>query len=377
MEALGTLAGGVAHDLNNILGGIVSYPDILLLDIPTDSPLRKPILTIQASGQKAAAIVQDLLTLARRGVAITEVVSLNRVISDYLVSPECRKVEAFHPDVRLETELEKSLLNIEGSPIHLSKTVMNLISNAAEAIRGHGYFLIKTQNKYIDKPVLGYDDIKEGDYVVLSVSDNGIGLSSEETRRIFEPFYTKKTMGRSGTGLGMAVVWGTVKDHDGYIDVQSTPGKGSSFTLFLPATRKMPPEDKPQLSISDYSGRGESILIVDDIKEQREIVTLMLEKLSYQASSVASGEEAVEYLQNKTVDLIVLDMIMTPNMDGLDTYKEIIKIRPDQKVIIASGFSESDRVREAQGLGAGEYIKKPYTLEILGVAVKNELENKR
>ena len=215
MEAIGTLAGGVAHDLNNILGGLVSYPELLLLQLPEDSPLRKSILTIQKSGEKAAAVVQDLLTLARRGVVITEVVNLNHVVVEYLKSPEYENLQSYHPGIRIETDLEKDTLNILGSSTHLSKTVMNLVSNAAEAMSDGGNLTLSTEKRYIDKPIRSYDDVKEGDYVVLTISDTGTGISPDDINKIFEPFYTKKKMGRSGTGLGMAVVWGTVKDDNG------------------------------------------------------------------------------------------------------------------------------------------------------------------
>jgi two-component system, cell cycle sensor histidine kinase and response regulator CckA len=181
-------------------------------------------------------------------------------------------------------------------------------------------------------------------------------------------------MGRSGTGLGMAVVWGTVKDHNGYIDVQSTKGKGTTFTLYFPITRKKLPEDEYSLSVGEYSGNGESILIVDDVEEQRQIVSGMLKELCYSVVSVSSGEEAVEYLKTNKIDLLLLDMIMDPGMDGLDTYKKILEIHPGQKAIIASGFSETDRVKKVQSLGAGTYIRKPLMLEKIGLAVKKELE---
>ena len=373
MEAIGILAGGVAHDLNNILSGLVSYPELLLLDIPKDSPLREPILTIQRSGQKAAAIVQDLLTLARRGVSITEVANLNNIVSEYLSSPEYQKLRDFHPDVKLERDLETNLLNILGSPVHLSKSIMNLVSNAAEAMTEGGEIRISTENRYIDRPIRGYDNVEEGDYVVLTVSDTGVGISTEDIEKIFEPFYTKKKMGRSGTGLGMAVVWGTVKDHKGYIDVQSTEGKGTTFTLYFPITRKEVSRDKSLISIEDYMGKGESILVVDDVEEQREIAYQILKKLGYSVTSVSSGEEAIDYMKNNSADLLILDMIMDPGIDGLETYKRILEFHPGQKAIIASGFSETKRVKEAQRLGAGKYIKKPYTLEKIGIAVKNEL----
>jgi CheY-like chemotaxis protein len=317
--------------------------------------------------------VEDLLTLARRGVVAVEVTNLNQIINSYLNSPECEKLKEFHPDAKIETDLEMYSLNIMGSPVHLSETVMNLVSNAAEAMPDGGNIFISTESKYIDKPIRGYDDIKEGDYVILTITDTGIGISSEDMERIFEPFYTKKVMGRSGTGLGMAVVWGTVKDHKGYIDIESTEGKGTTFTLYFPVTRKEISGKEEALPMEEYMGKGESILVVDDVEGQREIASSILKKLGYSVTSVSSGEEAVDYMKDNSVDLLILDMIMDPGIDGLETYKRIIKLHPNQKAIIASGFSETDRVKEAQRLGAGKYIKKPYTLEKIGIAVKNEL----
>jgi len=375
MEAIGTLAGGVAHDLNNILSGLVSYPDMILMDLPEDSPLRKPILTMKKSGEKSAVIVQDLLTLARRGVSISEVVNLNDTISEQLKSPEFEKLKSFHPGVQVELCFEKDLLNIRGSNTHLSKSVMNLVSNAAEAMPGGGKIRISTENRSIDRPVGGYEHVQEGDYVAVTVSDTGIGISKEDMANIFEPFYTRKVMGRSGTGLGMAVVWGTVNDHKGYIEVESSMGKGTTFTLYFPVTREEIFTDKLLLSFEDYMGSGESILVVDDVEEQREIASDMLNKLHYSVNTVSSGENAVEYFKYNSADLLVLDMIMDPGIDGLETYKRILKIQPNQKAIIVSGYTETDQVKETLRLGAGQYIKKPYTLQKMGLAVKKELKN--
>lgn len=375
MEAVGTLAGGVAHDLNNILSGLVSYPELLLMDIAEESPLKKPVLTIQKAGEKAAAIVQDLLTLTRRGVAVTEVVNLRNIISDYLKSPEFEKLISYHPNVQVETDLEADLLNIAGSPVHLSKAIMNLVSNAAEAMTHGGKIRISAKNRYVGKPIRGYDDVAEGDYVVFSISDTGVGISPRDRERIFEPFYTKKVMGRSGTGLGMTVVWGTIKDHKAYIDINSTEGKGTTFSLYFPVTRKEAAKANSSVCIDDYMGKGESILVVDDVAEQREIASAMLRKLCYSVRSVSSGEEAVEYMNGNTADLVVLDMIMAPGIDGLEAYKRIVELHPGQAAIIASGFSETEHAREAQKLGAGAYVKKPYLLEKIGLAVKNELNS--
>lgn len=373
MEAIGTLAGGVAHDLNNILSGIVSYPELLLMDIPLESSLRKPLLTIKKSGEKAASIVQDLLTLARRGVSASSVVNLNDIIIEYLESPEYEKLKQYHPHIDLTTQLDPELFTILGSPVHLSKTIMNLVSNAAEAMLKGGNLLVKTENKYLDRPLNGYEFIKEGDYVVLTVSDTGIGIPFKDQGRIFEPFYSKKVMGRSGTGLGMAVIWGTVKDHNGFIDIKSKEGRGTTFTLYFLMNKNARIQQITKANPEDLMGKGESVLIVDDVEEQRTIATEMLKKLGYNVTALASGEEAVSFMRNNSIDILILDMIMHPGIDGLDTYKEILKYHPKQKAIIVSGFSESDRVKRLQNLGAGTYVKKPYLIENIGKAIRQEL----
>ncbi|MBU3947935.1 MAG: response regulator [Proteobacteria bacterium] len=374
MNSLGELAGGVAHDLNNVLGSLIGYSELLLRKTDDSSPTIRYVLNIMNSGEKAAAIVQDLLTMARRNVYTEQVVNLNSIIKKYMVTPEYDKLCSFHNDVKIRTDLRSDLLNIMGSPVHLDKMIMNLVSNAAEAMPKGGIITITTDNQYLDRPIQGYDHISEGEYVGLSISDTGEGISASDMKLIFEPFYTKKIMGRSGTGLGLAVVWGTVKDHNGYINVCSEEKKGTTFTLYFPVTREEMPEDQVKLPKSEYMGKGESILIVDDIDSQRDIAVLMLSELNYKVAIVSSGEEAIEYLKTNRVDLIVLDMIMDPGIDGLDTYKRIIEIHPKQKVIIVSGFSETDRVSQALKLGAGAYVKKPYLMEKIGLAVRKELD---
>jgi two-component system cell cycle sensor histidine kinase/response regulator CckA len=253
---------------------------------------------------------------------------------------------------------------------------MNLVSNAAESMSGKGEVTIRTESRYLDKPLRGYDEVKEGDYAILTVSDTGMGIPSENREKIFEPFYTKKTMGRSGTGLGLAIVWGTVKDHSGYIDLQTEVGEGTTFTLYFPVTREelMLPHQK--MPIEHYMGNGELVLVVDDIAEQRDIAARLLTRLGYSVRVVSSGEEAVEYLKENKADILVLDMIMAQGIDGLETYQRVLEINPKQKVIIVSGFSETERVKEAMRLGAGPYVKKPYIMEKIGVAIRDELARK-
>jgi PAS domain S-box-containing protein len=373
MEAIGSLAAGVAHDLNNILSGLVGYPELILLDLPADSPLRTTIKTIQRSGQRAADIVQDLLMISRQGIQNHDCLNLNSVIHTYLASPEFECLCDNHAKVRIQTELVEDLMNIKGSAVHLTKVVMNLLGNAAEAMPAGGTIRIMTANRYLDVDMDGYERIPEGEYVILSVTDEGIGIPAGELHRIFEPFFSKKQLGRSGSGLGMTVIWNTIKDHAGYIDVQTHEGDGTRFDIYLPSTREEKGKAKSRFVLEDYIG-SERILIVDDIPEQVDIAVKMLGKLGYQVTSASGGEEAVEYLTAHTVDLVVLDMVMPPGIDGLETYRRILASRPHQKVIIASGYAASDRVKRMQELGAGEYIRKPYTLEKIGLAVRRELD---
>ncbi|OPY90084.1 MAG: Blue-light-activated protein [Syntrophus sp. PtaU1.Bin208] len=373
MESLGTMAGGVAHDLNNVLGVLVGYAEMMMLEIPEGNPLRRYAVNIHQSGIRGAAMIQDLLTLARRGVAVSEVVNLRELASSYFKSPDFAKLKEDHPQVSFRMDLQEDLMNIKGSPIHLSKTLMNLIPNAAEAISGPGEVVIKMENCYLEVPVRGYGEVKEGDYVALRVSDSGQGISPQDMERIFEPFYTKKVMGKSGTGLGLAIVWGTVKDHDGYIDVTSQEGVGSVFTLYFPATREGLAQNREQLSLDQYTGSGETLLVIDDNEGQRHLAASILTKLNYQVATVSCGEDAVSYLMSHEADLLLLDMIMDPGIDGLETYRRILEIRPHQKAIIISGYSETDRVKKVQELGAGGFLRKPYTLEKLGLAIQEEL----
>jgi signal transduction histidine kinase/ActR/RegA family two-component response regulator len=373
MESLGLLAGGVAHDLNNVLSGIVTYPDLLLLDMPADSPQRKSIETIRDSGLRAADIIQDLLTLARRGVVNKQLLNVNELIRQYAASPEYHKLLGYYPDIEVKYDLEEPPAPIMGSPTALKKVIMNLVSNGAEAQPKGGCLFIVSRNIYLEKPLQGLQPIGIGNYVRIRVKDEGEGISPTDLQRIFEPFYTRKVMGRSGTGLGLTVVWGTIEDHNGGIDIASSPSAGTTIDIYLPvSTEKISPaeQDLP----AELLGRHQTILVVDDEDHQRNIACAILKRLQYQVYAVAGGEEAVAFMRNKKVDLVVLDMILTGGIDGFETYRQILELHPGQKAIIASGFSETDRVQKTHALGAGICIRKPYTLQQLSVAVWKELQ---
>ena len=378
MEAIGLLAGGVAHDLNNVLSGVVTYPELLLMDVEEDGPMAKGLRVIQKSGLRATEIVQDLLTLSRRGVTTRNVVDFNAILKAFLQTPEYSKILSFHPDVEVETSIQAPFPFVKGSEIHLQKTVMNLISNAAEAQPSGGMIRISTRNIRLERPVRGYDQVCPGDYLLLTVEDWGEGIASDDLKRIFEPFFTKKVMGRSGTGLGMAVVWGTVQDHEGYIDIVSSPGSGTRFDLYFPTTEEVPEQRPEAPDFTRLMGNRETILIVDDVEHQRQIAGAALERLGYAPVAVPSGEAAVAYFKSGgNADLVLLDMIMDPGIDGLETYRRIRMIHPEMKAVIASGFSRTRQVKATMSLGAGQYIKKPYTIENIGRALKRELSANR
>jgi two-component system, cell cycle sensor histidine kinase and response regulator CckA len=238
MDAMEIFAGGVAHDLNNALTGIVSYPEFLLTQLPEDSPFKRPITRIHESGRKAASIVQDLITLTRRGIKNNALpVNINKVVDQFLKGPERENLESTYPSITIMADLDEDLINIEGSPAQIHRALVNLATNAAEAARGNGEIIVSTFNRSIDTPYKGYEEVNAGDYVVLSVSDPGEAVSPEDLERLFEPFYSKKIMGRRATGMGMAVVWAIVKDHGGYIDVRSAPGAGTAIILYFPCKR--------------------------------------------------------------------------------------------------------------------------------------------
>ena len=372
MESIGVLAGGVAHDLNNILGPLVGYPELIISQLPPESRVVKQISKIQKAAHRAAEVVQDLLTMARRGRYEMTPVDLNQVVDSYIQSTDFSNLKSRFPGVEIKIEIDQTIPRVYGSTSHLSKVVMNLIINAFDAMPYSGRLTIRTECKYVEKLTGGYDNIENGKYILLVIGDTGIGIDKDDYKRLFEPFYTKKKMGRSGSGLGLAIVYGVIKDHNGYIDVRSEIDRGSDFIVYLPVAEiSSTDEEKP---IVDVRG-SEKILVVDDVEEQRELAATILSSLGYHVEVAEDGRKAVKYLKDNSADVVVLDMIMKDDFDGLDTYREIIKLHPGQKAIIASGFSETDRVKEAEKLGVGKYVRKPYNMQILGKAIREVLTN--
>jgi PAS domain S-box-containing protein len=370
MESLAVLAGGVAHDLNNILGPLVAYPEMILMGLPADSPLRKKVEMMGCSAREAADVIQDLLSLARRGRYEMTSLNLNDVVSEFLESPSYQTLVSRNPDVYVEVSLGREIGSICGSASHLLKVVMNLIINAFDAMPNGGRLLIETAQEYLKALRGGHNKIEPGDYVIFRVKDTGIGIDPADIRKIFEPYYSKKKMGSSGSGLGLSVVYGIVKDHKGYYDVLSRVGVGTEFILYFPVSEVLTEtKEKP---VDDYSG-SESILVVDDVEEQREVTVQLAGSLGYKAASVANGREAVVYLKNHKADLVIIDMILEKDFDGCDTFREIIRSNPGQKALIMSGFSATERVELMQKMGAGQFVRKPFNRETLGRAIRESL----
>lgn len=369
MEAIGLLAGGVAHDLNNILSGIVAYPELLLLKLPADSELKEPLSAIQESGKRAAAVVDDLLTVARGVAKVKKSCNLNQLVHEYLDSPEHNTLKSLYPYVQFRQQLEASHPFFSCSPVHIKKSLMNLVINATEAVTTEGTVIISTSNQYIDDEATSEQNMQAGQYVILRIQDSGSGISDEDLIHIFEPFYTKKVLGRSGTGLGLTVVWNTVEEHNGKIFVKSDKN-GTLFELYFPVSEEGKATLAMDAQIEDLTGNGEHVLVIDDEPHLRDIASQMLHSLGYRVDSVASGELAVQFVKEKPVDLLVIDMLMEPGMNGRQAYEEIQKLYPDQKAVVVSGFSESDDVKTALRLGASGFIKKPYSLGDLGRVVQ-------
>lgn len=372
MEALGLMAGSVAHDLNNILAGIVSYPEILLMGMDKSDKHRESIKIIQKAGKRAASVVADLITIARGTTTPKIVKNPNSIIADHLSSIEHQDYLTKFPGITILSDQDANLLNMYCSEMQIKKVLMNLVGNAMEALVGDGLIAITTENVHLSESVLAYEKIEAGDYIKITVSDTGPGIPAKDLDHIFEPFYSKKVMGRSGTGLGLAIVWSTIHDHGGFINVKSGQ-EGTSFEVFIPSTDEKEFCNSPALSLNALRGNGEAILVVDDQETQCLTTRNLLTNIGYQAFTVTSGEDALKLYNKTPVDLVILDMILEQGMNGRETYEQMLKINPQQKAIVISGFSENEELVKIQELGVSHFIRKPYTLDQLGIAVKQSL----
>jgi PAS domain S-box-containing protein len=366
LETAGRVAGQIAHDFNNLLTPLTAYPPLIHQDLPKNHPVLGMIEEMQAAAQKIAEINQQLLALGRRGHYSFEPIDLNELVERTFFSIKLPK------KLTVNTKLGADLLLIKGGGTQLVRALSNLIINAKEAMNDAGVLSITTENVYLETPIRGYSKIERGDYVKISISDNGGGIHPEVVDRIFEPFFSTKKMDRTrGSGLGLSIVHGIVEDHKGYITVDAMLGKGTTFSLFFPASREIELE-KPD-DLSQALTGTESILVIDDDGIQRRVLKQILERLGYKVTTVASGEEAVAHLRSHPQQLLIIDMIME-GIDGVETFRQILEFSSKQKAIILSGYAMTQRVQEALDMGAGMFISKPVIFKELAFAVRHELD---
>ena len=360
MESIGRLAGGIAHDFNNILTSVMGYAEVLKMRLnDMSSPEGKAADVILSGAERAAALTKQLLGFARRGKFNPVPVNVNTILKDTIKVSE----KIFEKNINIHFDLDEKVSFVEADKNQLEQVFTNLLINAKDAMPGGGDLYLKTENVILDQEYTGnYPEISPGNYVKISVTDTGMGMTKKIMDHIFEPFFTTKGEGE-GTGLGLATVYGIVKNHTGHLTVYSEPGEGTTFNVYFPASKKT------KVSIAGYKEiipGSETILVVDDERNVRESAVSLLESIGYKVLTASDGKEAVEiYKKYKNeISIILLDMIM-PEMAGKETFIELKKIDPEIKVLISSGYSQNGKANEIIEEGALGFIQKPFRLSEL------------
>ena len=369
MESIGTLAGGIAHNFNNLLMGIQGNASIMFLDIDSSHPRHKNLKNIEKLVDNGAKLSAQLIGYAREGKYEVKPTSLNQLVKDTSDTFGMTKKE-----ITVHQELSERLHGIEADQGQIEQILLNLYVNAVDAMPGGGNLFLKTMN-VTDKDMSGkLYKAKPGNYVLLTVRDTGIGMDKETRERIFEPFFTTKGLA-SGTGLGMASAYGIVKGHGGYIDVDSEKGKGTTFSIYLPATEKMIQEKKVS-SDELVKGKG-TVLLVDDEKMFLEVGEELLTHLEYEVLLAENGREALElYKKNQDeIDLVLLDMVM-PVMGGGEAFDRMKEINTNVKVLLSSGYSLEGEAKEILKRGCDAFIQKPFKMEQLSQKLREILDKK-
>jgi len=370
MEAVGTLAGGIAHDFNNILQVVLGFSEILLMDKGEGDREHEDIQKILSAGRKGADLVQRLLTFSRKAETNPKPLNLNHQIQrvESLLERTIPKI------INIDLILADGLSAITADPTQIEQVLMNLSVNARDAMPEGGRLIFETSNVTLDELYCNtHLGSKPGDYVLLTVSDTGEGMDKNTLEHIFEPFFSTKATGK-GTGLGLAMVYGIVKQHNGYVTCYSEPGVGTTFKLYFPIT-EMKSESSVQHGERRLPGGAETILVVDDEDLVRELGKRILSRAGYTVLAAANGREALQTYGTKsqTISLIVLDLIM-PEMDGKQCLRELLRINPGAKVLVASGFSAEGSTKEALEGGARGFVGKPYDMGQLLQTVRKALD---
>ncbi len=355
LEAIGTLAGGIAHDFNNLLMGILGNVEILLISLDVTDPRYENARSIERCVRSGADLTRQLLGYARGGKYFVKPTNLNEIVRTSSTMFGRTKKET-----QVICEYQKGIWTVEVDRNQIEQVMVNLYLNAWQAMAHRGTIQVRTENTILDKDFVKPYEVSPGRYVRVSVADTGTGMDNEVQKRVYEPFFTTKEMGK-GTGMGLASAFGILKNHNGIIHFTSTSGKGTTFFIYLPVSDR-PVEIDTSTEESVRVG-SETILIVDDEDQVLDACRAMLNQLGYKTILAKNGKEAVEIFQkeNANIDLIILDMIM-PGMDGLTAYEHLKEINANVKVILSSGYSISDKVKEIVAKGCDEFIQKPFTL---------------
>ncbi len=372
MEAIGTLAGGIAHDFNNILQAISGYSQILLIGKEKDNPDYSRLKVIEKSALRASKLTSQLLIFSRKVAANLRPLDINQELMQVVEMLR----QTIPKMINIEVKLGENIKIIDADKTQIEQVIMNLAINARDAMPEGGKLIFTTSNVTINEGYMkSHLGAVPGSYVLLTVSDTGSGIDKDSVEHIFEPFYTTKERGK-GTGLGLAMVYGIVKSHDGYIMCYSEKEKGTTFKAYFPVAETETSELQPEEEIMDISFGNETILIVDDEENLRKIGKEILNKFGYKAFTASSGEAALKtYRKRKNeIDLIIMDLIM-PGMGGKKCLGKIIKIDPDAKIIIASGYSDDEHTKEIFTLGARGFLRKPYDVSQLLKVIRDALNS--
>ena len=359
LEAIGQLAGGVAHDFNNMLTAIIGYTDLSLRRVGLENPIRRNLEETKKAAERAASLVRQLLAFSRKQILEPKVLDLNDVVKDM----EKMLTRLIGEDINLATRLEAELGSVKADPCQVEQIIMNLVVNARDAMPRGGRVTIETANTTLDdQTVLRHVSVEPGEYVMLAVSDTGSGMDQETQRRIFEPFFTTKDVGK-GTGLGLSTVYGIVKQSGGYIWVYSEPGLGTMFKVYLPRIDDATAVNVETLAQQATALRGsETILLVEDEEVVRGLTRKILMQAGYNVLDANGGEEAIRVCRahNGPIHLLVTDVVM-PEISGKEVAERLLQLRPAIRVIFMSGYTDEAIVQHGALDANVEFIQKPFT----------------
>ena len=366
MKAVSTLAGGIAHDFNNLLMAIQGRISLMLMDVKRGHPHWNHLNTIESHIQSAATLTRELLGFARGGKYSAKPTDLNEYLKGIIQNfGQTRK------EIRIHGVYQPDLWIVEVDHKQIKQAFMSILVNAWQAMSRGGDLSIETSNIKVEAGINCPENVRPGNFVRVSVKDTGVGMNEKTRRRVFEPFFTTRQMGK-GTGMGLASTYGIIRNHGGFITVESEPGKGSSFYIFLPASGRN--EEKTDESFF-RSGTNETILIVDDDEIIIEVGTQLLENSGYQVITARGGHEAIEKYKEMghLIDLVILDMVM-PHPNGEETLRELKKIDQNVKVIVSSGYCLDSNQPPLSNLDYQKFIQKPFRLGELSKAIREVLE---